>query len=378
MLRRRHREDLRESSQPLGAEEQGGPGEEMTVVGRGARVDGTVVSAGSLRIDGQVTGKIVADGDVILAPPSEVEAEIEGQNVVVAGRFKGNITARAKAELAQGGRVEGDIQSKVLVVGEGAVFSGQSLMDQQALQEDAPAETGGAEPGKEASPERQEMEVAPGEAAETGYSEDEQREGELRMAHEDAARRGAEWFRARLLGPRAEPDLDPAEEPGFLPMLPPRRPTSREGRPELEGKAGAFRKWPVRARGGRLDQGERLLRARPHRWALSFLIVAVLAVVSLGWSLVWSLGLASDLGHARAEVRQFRGAEVELQVSRAKVGSLKADIVSMERLLQEAQLCIGALSTSIVRLAQFDTEEGMSLWARARPNCDQVMGITEA
>ena len=41
---------------------------EVTIVGAGARLEGNVVSAGSLRIDGQVKGQINADGDVALVP----------------------------------------------------------------------------------------------------------------------------------------------------------------------------------------------------------------------------------------------------------------------------------------------------------------------
>lgn len=108
-----------------------GSGSEVTVVGQGARLDGTVVSTGSLRIDGRVTGKINADGDVLLSSNSQVEADIQAQNVTVAGRFKGNIVAKGTAELARGGRVEGNITSKSLMVAEGAFFSGQSVMDQQ-------------------------------------------------------------------------------------------------------------------------------------------------------------------------------------------------------------------------------------------------------
>jgi cytoskeletal protein CcmA (bactofilin family) len=106
------------------------PGSEVTVIGQGARIEGTLVSAGSLRIDGRVTGKINADGDVVLSSQSHVEADIEAQNATVAGKFRGNIVVKNKAELAKGGRVDGNITSKVLAVSEGAVFSGQSIMDQ--------------------------------------------------------------------------------------------------------------------------------------------------------------------------------------------------------------------------------------------------------
>ncbi len=107
-------------------------GNEVTVLGQGARLEGTLVSAGSLRIDGQIKGKIKAEGDVTLSPQSKVDADIEAQNVTVAGSFKGNINAKGRAELAKGGRVEGNVTSKTLVVAEGAQFSGQSIMGEAA------------------------------------------------------------------------------------------------------------------------------------------------------------------------------------------------------------------------------------------------------
>ena len=110
---------------------------EVTVVGQGARLEGTIVSAGSLRIDGQVKGQINADGDVMLSPQSHVEADINAENVIVAGKFKGNITVKGKAELARGGRVDGNMTSKTLVVQEGGIFCGQSNMDGGAPQASA-------------------------------------------------------------------------------------------------------------------------------------------------------------------------------------------------------------------------------------------------
>jgi cytoskeletal protein CcmA (bactofilin family) len=112
--------------------------QEVTVVGKGARLEGTLISAGSLRIDGQVKGKISAESDVLLSAHSHVEAEIQAQNVTIAGRFKGNIVVTGRAELARGGRVDGNVTSKSLVVAEGAIFNGQSIMDQQPAVSAAP------------------------------------------------------------------------------------------------------------------------------------------------------------------------------------------------------------------------------------------------
>jgi cytoskeletal protein CcmA (bactofilin family) len=116
-------------------------GSEVTVVGAGAKLEGTIVSAGSLRVDGHVKGNIQADGDVMLSPQSSVEADIRAENVSVAGRFHGSIVVKGRAELARGGRIDGNITAKSLVIQEGGVFNGQSIMDQQTA---APA--GNAKP----------------------------------------------------------------------------------------------------------------------------------------------------------------------------------------------------------------------------------------
>jgi len=132
MFRRGEAED-RQEDRPIETKEvrmSDGSSSEVTVIGQGARLEGSVVSAGSLRIDGQVKGKITADGDVSLSSQSQVEADINATNVTVGGKFKGNVNAKVRAELSKGGRVDGNITSKTLVVSEGAIFNGQSLMDQ--------------------------------------------------------------------------------------------------------------------------------------------------------------------------------------------------------------------------------------------------------
>ena len=176
MLRRRDPHDGQdpdERDEP-GIKETLGP--QMTVVGRGTQLEGTLLSAESIRIDGEAKGTIAARGDVILSSHSHVQADIRAENVVMGGALKGNISARTRTELAASGRLEGKIRSKFLVVREGAQFSGQSSVDS----EDAPDQAGGS-----------------------AYPED-----ELRNAYEDATRRAADWYRSRLSAPTAEPDDD--------------------------------------------------------------------------------------------------------------------------------------------------------------------------
>jgi len=166
MSRRGRRQAGRGPDEPTepGFKETLGP--EMTVVGRGARLEGTLVSTESIRIDGQARGTIAARGDVILSPDSHVEADIQAQNVVTGGTLKGSITARTMTEVTDGGRVEGTIRSKALVVSEGALFSGQASIDLQGT----PRESDGL-----------------------AYQED-----DLQTGYDESVRRAADWYRSTL------------------------------------------------------------------------------------------------------------------------------------------------------------------------------------
>ena len=134
---------------------------EISVVGRGTKIEGKVVAAGSLRVEGEVKGSITARGDVSLSPEGMVEANIEAKGITLAGQVKGHlnadgdvslpadsrldgnikahnvvaggavngeIVARGRVELGPRARVEGDITSQSLVVAAGAVFLGRSIM----------------------------------------------------------------------------------------------------------------------------------------------------------------------------------------------------------------------------------------------------------
>jgi cytoskeletal protein CcmA (bactofilin family) len=133
---------------------------EVTILGQGASLEGNIVSAGSLRIDGQIKGQINADGDVTLSPQSQVDADIKSENVTVAGKFKGNIIVKGTAELTRGGRVDGNITCKTLIVQEGAIFQGQSIMDQQAAQAAAKPAVAAAPAATAASEDKAEAEKA--------------------------------------------------------------------------------------------------------------------------------------------------------------------------------------------------------------------------
>jgi len=138
---------------------------QVSVVSRGTKIEGSVIAAGSLRVEGEVRGEITAQGEVSLSPDGRVEANIKAGSITLAGtvkgdldasgdvalpaesRLEGNIRARnadvggivqgdvtvnGRASLGPRARVEGDITSSALVIAEGAVFIGRSVMNDRA------------------------------------------------------------------------------------------------------------------------------------------------------------------------------------------------------------------------------------------------------
>lgn len=127
----RHEEMRSWEHEPIAPSPSGGKAE-LTVIGSGARLEGTLISAASLRIEGSVKGQITAEGDVIVAPGAEVSADIRASNVTIGGRYAGNVTANGTLELQNGARVDGNISCHSLVVNQGAIFSGQSIMEAES------------------------------------------------------------------------------------------------------------------------------------------------------------------------------------------------------------------------------------------------------
>jgi cytoskeletal protein CcmA (bactofilin family) len=119
------------------------PGSEktVTVIGSGAQLEGNLVSAASLRIEGVVKGTVTAEGDVVVAPDADVAADIKATNVTIGGRYSGNIVAGGTLELTSTAKVKGNISCRSLVVNAGAIFSGESSMDAAAPAEPAKAAT---------------------------------------------------------------------------------------------------------------------------------------------------------------------------------------------------------------------------------------------
>ena len=95
---------------------------------KGVKLEGTLELAGTFRINSQVKGNITAQDTLVLGENSHVEGQIQGNHVIVAGRFDGVIHAKTKVEIQPKGVVTGEIHTPCLSIEAGGVFDGRCHM----------------------------------------------------------------------------------------------------------------------------------------------------------------------------------------------------------------------------------------------------------
>ena len=99
-----------------------------TIIGKDTLITGTVDVKGALRVDGTVKGKIICNDCVTVGSTELIEADIESNTAVIAGRMVGNVLTTEKIELQAKCELDGDIKTKSLVIEQGAMFCGACNM----------------------------------------------------------------------------------------------------------------------------------------------------------------------------------------------------------------------------------------------------------
>ncbi len=105
-----------------------------TIIGKDTVINGTLDVKGSLRVDGVVKGKVICSDCVTVGATGTIEAEIQADTAIIAGRMLGNVVTSEKIELQAKCEMEGDLKTKSLVIEQGALFCGACNM--KTLQND--------------------------------------------------------------------------------------------------------------------------------------------------------------------------------------------------------------------------------------------------
>ncbi|HRP34614.1 MAG TPA: polymer-forming cytoskeletal protein [Gammaproteobacteria bacterium] len=106
-------------------------GPPATILGPGARLNGSLQGEGHFLIAGQVTGDADIEGGLTLAEGGRWQGAIRADDVILAGELDGELLARGRVEITASARVRGRVVGNGISISQGAVVEAdlQSMGD---------------------------------------------------------------------------------------------------------------------------------------------------------------------------------------------------------------------------------------------------------
>ena len=101
------------------------PLRQAVVLPAGGSFDGLLAFRGEARVEGRLTGSVVAEGRLEVADGACVEGRIDVDEAIVLGRVRGAIRARRRVVVGPGEEVEADVSSPRIEVREGGRIHGR-------------------------------------------------------------------------------------------------------------------------------------------------------------------------------------------------------------------------------------------------------------
>jgi cytoskeletal protein CcmA (bactofilin family) len=95
---------------------------------KGTSFEGKLSFEGAVRIGGNFKGEIFSRDTLIIDESADVEANIEANEVIVAGKVRGNIYATTKVRMKAPAKFKGTVTTHTLSIDDGVVFEGASYM----------------------------------------------------------------------------------------------------------------------------------------------------------------------------------------------------------------------------------------------------------
>ena len=87
----------------------------------------------NLRINGVFKGNLTTQGNLVIGKNAQVDADIVGENIMIAGSVKGKIKASRAIQLSGTAEVTGDISSPLFSIEQGAAFNGHCQMQRSKM-----------------------------------------------------------------------------------------------------------------------------------------------------------------------------------------------------------------------------------------------------
>lgn len=92
----------------------------LSLLGEGSHTKGEISTPGNLRIEGYFSGKLEVAGRLVIASSAEVLGNVQARQVLIEGKFEGDILAEELAEIGPTAQVKGTLRARRMECRSGA------------------------------------------------------------------------------------------------------------------------------------------------------------------------------------------------------------------------------------------------------------------
>jgi cytoskeletal protein CcmA (bactofilin family) len=96
----------------------------LNVLGASAKIEGKFEISDSIQIECEVGGEMTVGGKLVIGQSGVVHADVRTVDMVIMGRYEGNLIATGDVEITATGKVTGNIETDSLVIAKGGFFNG--------------------------------------------------------------------------------------------------------------------------------------------------------------------------------------------------------------------------------------------------------------
>jgi cytoskeletal protein CcmA (bactofilin family) len=98
-----------------------------TIISTGTKINGNFELNAKLHIEGEVEGKIESNNLVSIGKTGTIKGELKANKLLVNGVFEGKLDVNI-LEITKGGKVIGEIAIQDLIIEQGGIFEGTSVL----------------------------------------------------------------------------------------------------------------------------------------------------------------------------------------------------------------------------------------------------------
>lgn len=108
-----------------------------SLIGHGGSLEGKVNCDTNLRIEGSFSGEIICSGVVTVGEEGMVRSSIRAEEIVIAGKVYGDVTADRRLIMVGAGELHGNITAGAVSIMEGCLLNGSIAMQEQPTSQKA-------------------------------------------------------------------------------------------------------------------------------------------------------------------------------------------------------------------------------------------------